>query len=569
MGKKEDDFLARAPKWRKKDIEAVNALFDSYIFRREKTGEVWTTCCRKHVTLPPEHPIWNFEHMSQPRHTGAWGCHMGMMSAPAWPKEAECPFCGKKGKVKDVRYSGRRKNLWQERRCVILHWYRGALWALAVWAVKDYARDLTEAPRFQSGAAYRFGKTAVEYVPCHYWYGYGHYRRDEYRDFNKNTVDYPFSYTNEDGMGYWVIGTDELSKSAVRYCCLEEYWRNHKDAGDTVKMLHLAHARPRQVEMLMKAGLSDVVRDLAISGVKHARVLDWTQTDPRRAFKVTPSELREFLNLAPPEYRLIGVLEKYRTLKREDGRFTMSDAHQMYAAEKNLSFTVREKAKEWGLTTYRFWRYIMQTGLEPKKALCAWSDYTRAALSLGRPLHRENVLLPKDLGEAHDEAVRQQRERLEAEKKEKTRLEREARQKGYEAIKKKLKLKYEIEAGGYLILVPESEAEIVEEGKALQHCVGGYAQRHVEGRTVILFLRDARRPDKPYITIEMDGGQLRQIHGFKNEGAYSTGGRIAPDPRETFRWLIDPWLSWICRGSRRDRKGNPKGLIFKQEAKTA
>ena len=48
MDEKIEAFRHRAPKLRKRDIEDINALFDSYIFRRKSAGEVWTTCCRRH-----------------------------------------------------------------------------------------------------------------------------------------------------------------------------------------------------------------------------------------------------------------------------------------------------------------------------------------------------------------------------------------------------------------------------------------------------------------------------------------------------------------------------------------
>ena len=570
MGQKENDFLARAPKWREKDIEALNAIFDSYIFRREKTGEVWTTCCRKHEKLPPDHPIWLEEHVSEWK-PPIWGCHAGMLSTPPRPKKAACPFCGRIGKVKDIRYTGRRKNLWQARRAVVLRQYRGALWALAAWLVKDYESldNLAGAPHVQSGAAYRFGKTAVEYVTCHWCYGYEHYHKINYAKYRGREVgklDEPFSYSNDYGMGYSVVGLDELAGTAVRYCMAGEYARHH---SGFVRFLLAAHAYPRQVEMLMKADMENVVFDLAERGVRHVRVLDWGQTDMRRAFKVPPEAVKEFMRLTNPLSRHIGILETWKDLNREDARFAMADAVKAWEIEQTERGTLKRTAAEYGLPVRKLWRYIERTGLRPGQAWIAWKDYVRIAAELEYPLHRENVLLPRDLGGAHDAAARERTKQLKhirRKREERARLERE---KAYAPLYEKLKKLYEIDAGPYIIRVPASEAEIVAEGKALQHCVGGYASRHAEGKTVILFLRDAGRPEKPYITIEMDGQKLRQIHGFKNEGYYTAGGRFAPDPRETFRWLLDPWIDWIRRGSKRNKDGSPRGLHFEKEAKTA
>ena len=111
---------------------------------------------------------------------------------------------------------------------------------------------------------------------------------------------------------------------------------------------------------------------------------------------------------------------------------------------------------------------------------------------------------------------------------------------------------------GYVIRVPLGKDEILAEARKLQHCVGGYADRHIQGKTTILFMRKVKKPDEPWLTIEMNGNKLVQIHGFKNEGLHTTKGRFAPDPREVYREFLDTWLDWMEKGSRRDKKGNPK-----------
>lgn len=109
-----------------------------------------------------------------------------------------------------------------------------------------------------------------------------------------------------------------------------------------------------------------------------------------------------------------------------------------------------------------------------------------------------------------------------------------------------------------MICIPASGEEILKEGRKLQHCVGGYAERHMKGKTTILFMRKAQKPDEPWLAIEMDGNNIRQIHGFKNEGLFSAKGRFAPDPREVYREFLDTWLDWLKKGSKRDEQGNPK-----------
>ena len=72
------------------------------------------------------------------------------------------------------------------------------------------------------------------------------------------------------------------------------------------------------------------------------------------------------------------------------------------------------------------------------------------------------------------------------------------------------------QSGQLLIRPAESSLEIVEEGKALSHCVGRYAKDHAEGRTCILFIRKIEDPDKPFFTVEVKENRIVQVRGFEN-----------------------------------------------------
>ena len=163
-------------------------------------------------------------------------------------------------------------------------------------------------------------------------------------------------------------------------------------------------------------------------------------------------------------------------------------------------------------------------------------------------MKEETVLLPADLYRRHDEAatelaLRNARERAESLKQE--------REMALAAIQPRAE-KYNFEMDDYIIRVAECAGDIRLEGETLEHCVGGYAERHMAGKTTILFLRRKAAPDASLYTIEMDGNILRQIHGFRNER------NGAPDPRKTMAWMIDPWLSWLKKGSPRNEDGSPK-----------
>ena len=165
-------------------------------------------------------------------------------------------------------------------------------------------------------------------------------------------------------------------------------------------------------------------------------------------------------------------------------------------------------------------------------------------------LSDKTVLFPKNLHERHDAAIAACKYYAD-----------EEAQKKYKARRETLEKKYSFEAFGYSIIVPDSAEAIINEGKTLQHCVGGYADRHVKGKTTILFMRKTRKPGRSFMTIELDeNGNMRQIHGYKNE-RYPH----AKAPLQTFGWFIDAWQKWYRHGSRRGADGKP----ILEEEKTA
>lgn len=55
-------------------------------------------------------------------------------------------------------------------------------------------------------------------------------------------------------------------------------------------------------------------------------------------------------------------------------------------------------------------------------------------------------------------------------------------------------------------------------GRSLSHCVGGsnYLKDHSEGKTTIVFIRQANKPQEPYFTMEYRNKKIVQIQGKMN-----------------------------------------------------
>lgn len=87
----------------------------------------------------------------------------------------------------------------------------------------------------------------------------------------------------------------------------------------------------------------------------------------------------------------------------------------------------------------------------------------------------------------------------------------------YKEVQEERINKFEHSNGNWAIVVPKELGEIVTEGQALCHCVGGYTSRVRNNQTNILFLRNVNDIKKPFYTIEVKDNELVQIHGFANK----------------------------------------------------
>ena len=74
-----------------------------------------------------------------------------------------------------------------------------------------------------------------------------------------------------------------------------------------------------------------------------------------------------------------------------------------------------------------------------------------------------------------------------------------------------------LEEQAYIIRCPDSLVEMIQEGQKKHHCVGSYADRFINGSSMIFFMRKASEPDNPYITMEFDRmGRLVQARKVRN-----------------------------------------------------
>jgi len=552
----EKDILNSFPGLTQEELDAANDLFCHYIIYETVPGgrKIWTSCCHKELTLKTP------ERTETPELRDVlYGSHN---------KYITCPWCGRHAALKcRGKFRGGRTTF-AEGQVLFLKASNGGIFAQGYWMNKSFRDRPADYPHYCKSLVYWFeaGK-AVQFDTD---YGYWYPCTESVSMHRKKEVVEPFhNYGLYNGViPYAVIGLEELDKSFARYCDYRRF--RFQDApgavlyDDLIRFLTIAAVYPRQLEMLNKAGQLTLINDLIWEGKKNAKVFTWEETDPRKAFGLSGQELKKYLSLGDA----LGVLEVRKTMNctidKADEWF--SNEYGFRCAGEVAEFAAN--AKHQGLTAAELQKYLMRfTGQRCygglytlKNVYQRWQDYLANAETVGFDLTQRNVLLPRDLEGAHDNAaalaLAAKEKKDKAKKKELNGMAKERA--------KKLNTRYGFETEHYLIRAPKSTTEIVEEGRGLHHCVGGYADRHAKGVVTILFLRDKAHPMTPLCTIQVDGDRLIQIHGYDDE---RQSGAVRPELR--FAEIYDPWAKWLKAGQPRRKDGTPVMPKLKKERKTA
>ena len=107
---------------------------------------------------------------------------------------------------------------------------------------------------------------------------------------------------------------------------------------------------------------------------------------------------------------------------------------------------------------------------------------------------------------------------------------------------------------GLILRLPRSAKEISDEGAKLDHCVGGYADRHANGKLTIMFLRTISHPNTPYYTMEVTNSfQIEQCRGYRNN-------RFDEKPAiiEEFERRYTEYLKYIKKKRKKEEKAKRK-----------
>lgn len=261
-----------------------------------------------------------------------------------------------------------------------------------------------------------------------------------------------------------------------------------------IDYIRLYRKHPQVCEMMMKLGLTRMINEKALCEIERnpnlAKYLARNRENLHGvAFQTAKNAWRKNPTGDPLEY--------CRSLKAkmENGRGIAFTDKSLWA--KTLRHTSRERIRA----------YLDEKGLSH----FTYEDYLKSASFLKLDFSDTRVLFPKNFREMHDLYTKQYYRHQNRELIEK--MQRTADRFSYLA---------DYRGDGYCVFIARSKDELIDEGSALNHCVGrmDYDKRQADGRSVICFIRRESEPDKPFVTAEVkineSGLKVVQCYGYRD-----------------------------------------------------
>lgn len=286
------------------------------------------------------------------------------------------------------------------------------------------------------------------------------------------------------------------------------------------------------VENLITSGMGYLVGDgiyrERIEGSQATQKLGWINWKEKRPSKML-GLTREEMRMAGKGKWDIQRLEAYQAVRH---KLKLEEAVEAMKVLEPYHLKELGKDEAWaGASIMKAVRYLKKT----KCSLTTLKDYWTMARRQGLDLENPVVRWPRDLRTAHDRAQEAQRyATTEEERQAFARM--TARCRGLNWTN-----------GEICIRVAESPEELVQEGKTLHHCVGGYSKNHARGN-IILFIRHARRPERSWFTLNVDvvTKTIIQNHGYRNEHVPGKPQLKIPEQVQQFveewqRKVLMPW----------------------------
>lgn len=386
--------------------------------------------------------------------------------------------------------------------------------ARGIYAVRDYSEDYHNVKTLyleRSRYVFQMGSSLM-------LERYGYYsmaKTMEHGEYNRRKSVYSLSGQYDVHQNTVTYYSRESIKEAVRDTPFSwSGWESY-NSDEMVKFFDL-YSRYPCVEYLTKFGFGDLV-EAKLTGGNTYSAINWRGKTLFKVLRLTKKELNEvktsgksvdplflrLLQISRKEHSDLSIAELSAIQKGYGYYFQELQKFLKYATLKKINVFINKQFKDKNTYTNDLNKKSKHYG-NYHQVLITWKDYIADCITLEMDLKEDQVLFPRDLYTAHQNTIKQIKVK-----------EDETLRKGIRARVKLLE-KYRFEDSGLLIRPAQDAKELIEEGKALCHCVGTYAKNYASGKTNIFFVRKIDEPEKPYYTVEVINNQIRQCRGKNN-----------------------------------------------------
>ena len=476
-------------------------------------------------------------------------------AGPAWggiiqcapPDVVCCPICGEKVQLirkREIR-GGRRKRILVaalqrvKEYAVIMYW----MITREIWEEGGSSVEVTPWDAYVIGK--RGGLTRFSHVEhkgfgscaqLRYWRPAPPANAEEIRYFDWGSINSKkvgaMCYPAPESM----IGTNAEKTGLYEY--IAAGWEHPMDYLHLWRNFH-------GVENLVKAGwhklIAQALTEYGNPEERLRQAVDFGQKKPAAMLGMTRAEFRAAT--ASGEWSL-EALRDWRVLQNRLGKQEAMEYLKFRGKFRGYTAEAIQIAPETGGLA-KLWAYIEKQGGRPADVGALRDTWQAFEIVTGRKPQTAEEIWPKKLHATHDRLMEQKAAIMSKSKK-------EALQAGFDAVM--AKYSGVMWSDGHLCtVIPASNDDLIREGDVLRHCVGGYGEDHATEKSLIFFIRHARRPERPYYTLNIKfdrvaGVRRVQLHGYGNERHGDRKQYSHKIPREVTefcdRWereILAPW----------------------------
>ena len=337
------------------------------------------------------------------------------------------------------------------------------------------------------------------------------------------------------GCRYQIVNMQAIEKTFYRHSELRTFMNATGQRNNIIKYLKF-YRRHTGAERLIKCGLAAIVNS-CMDSAKNSRLVDWKKSELLKMLKLNKSELNVIKSIGDfggKYFKYLRAREMFPTIPIEMRIAYYDSVGDFYISRVS---DILDKPK------IDVAKYLIKNKIRS----IDYRDYIDNCRKLGYDLTSNIIVFPPHFGQAHDRAASAAFAFMNKNKQDKL---------------EELYARREIlckDFGKYKIIQPKSVEDIIREGRLQEHCVGGYAERHCDGKLTILFLRKKSDIDKPFYTMEISNElKIVQCRGYRNDCGKEIPKEVVKIEREYEEYLksiLPKWRKGIKKQGKQERIG--------------